>query len=261
MFSASNKEKRFTMKKIISTILKLGIPLISMFLIPVVADAQLNNMGTMYFQNQFLGNPAMAGTKGLNIDFGFRKQWSNIPGSPLIQNLAADYPITNKAGIGFIIKNEKSGLFNRTRTVGSYAYHLRLKGSQSSFTDDRDNTLSFGISLGMFSDRIQNNTINGDMDDADLADYNLRETYFDGDFGIAYTDGALNIQVAFPNLKGTLKRDLNLGRADRAIFYSSLSYKIPTRLEGGLEIEPKAAFRGIEGFNNIVDAGLKLCRK
>jgi hypothetical protein len=42
-------------------------------------------MGVLYFQNQILGNPEMAGKGGLNLNMGIRKQWNTIPGSPSAQ--------------------------------------------------------------------------------------------------------------------------------------------------------------------------------
>lgn len=65
-----------------------------------ILKAQLNPMSAQYFNNQYLGNPAMAGMGGLNLNMGVRKQWSTIPGSPSTQSLSADYAMSNKAGLG-----------------------------------------------------------------------------------------------------------------------------------------------------------------
>jgi type IX secretion system PorP/SprF family membrane protein len=234
-----------------------------LFLIMLVAVQQgftQNNVwGAMYFQNQFLSNPAMAGIKGLNLHLGFRKQWNTIPGSPFIQSGAADYAVTNKAGIGLFINNERSGLFNRTRTMGSYAYHLPLGRNSLSFKNSgRDNTLSFGISFGVLTDKISNNSINGDSDDPDLVDYNQRDTYLDGDFGLAYSGGALNIQLAVPNLKNILNRDEETSAVDRKTLFSAISYKIQTNGYEGLELEPKLVYHNIKGFKSILDLGINL---
>lgn len=55
---------------------------------------------------------------------GIRKQQNTIPGSPSAQMPTVDYDLTDKAGIGFNVNNDKSGLFKRTRLVSTYAYHL-----------------------------------------------------------------------------------------------------------------------------------------
>jgi len=214
------------------------------------ATAQLNPMGALYFQNQFLGNPAMAGTKGLNLNMGYRKQWNTIPGSPSTQAITADYGITSKVGLGLSVNNELSGLFKRTRAVGTYAYHLPLNAN-----DDR---LSFGLSLGFMNERVNIDQLNGDPDDLSITNFNQRGAYYDGDFGLAYTTGKLNVQFALPNLKGILKQDEIRGTVDRSTFFSAISYKIKTGASTDLEIEPKAVYRGVNGLNNMLDLGANL---
>lgn len=216
------------------------------------ATAQLYPMGAVYFQNQYLVNPALAGSNGgLSINAGYRSQWSNIPGAPTAQTLTADYAITDKAGLGINFYNDKAGLFKKTRGVASYAYHLPLNIDGS--------RLHFGVSLGFTNDRISNGDINADPNDATLVGYNESESYIDGDFGIAYLGKKLSIQAALPNMKSLLTKDESRNSVDQSIFFSSISYKM-TLSEGanGFNLEPKVVFRGIKGFDNIIDAGANL---
>lgn len=213
--------------------------------------AQLNPMGTMYFQNQYLGNPALAGVNGgLDLNLGIRTQWANMPGSPNTQTLTASYALNNKVGLGLNMYNDQSGLFKRVRTVASYAYRLPL--------NDDDKKLAFGLSLGFSNERIALEEIRGSADDMAVGNYNLRDTYVDGDFGIAYLSTNLSVQAALPNMKGVFKRDQESESVDRETFFSAISYKI--RLEGGsgFGLEPKVAYRGVKGMNNIIDAGANL---
>jgi type IX secretion system PorP/SprF family membrane protein len=211
--------------------------------------AQINPMGTSYFQNQYLINPAMAGfEKGLNINLGYRKQWNNLPGGPTVQTMTGDYRFNEKVGIGLNIYSDKAGLFKRTRAVVSYAYHLPL--------NLENEHLSFGLSLGAMSERISEEDINGDPGDANVSNYNERETYVDGDFGMAYTSNTFNLQLSLPNMKELLKQDENKNTVDRAIFFSSTSYKF--RFSEVIGIEPKVCYRGVNGFDNILDAGINL---
>lgn len=214
------------------------------------AIAQLSPMGALYFQNQFLGNPAMAGSGGLNFNMGIRKQWSNIPGSPLTQTLSADYKVNSKVGIGLNFNNDQSGLLKKTRALGAYAYHLPL--------NDKNDRLSFGLALGFMNERIHSEDLIGDLDDLIVASYNQRSTYLDGDFGMAYTTQKITIQFALPNLKGALKRDEVRAVVDRSTFFSAISYKIKAGVASTLEIEPKAVYRGVNGFDNILDIGANL---
>lgn len=212
--------------------------------------AQLNPLSAQYFTNQYLINPALAGaSQGLKLNGAYRKLWSNVPGSPLTQNLTADYGF-NKVGLGLTVNNESAGLQRQTRVVGSYAYHLPL--------NDAGQQLHFGVSLGFMSQRLENADIYGNPADPTVGQYNDRKTYLDGDFGVAYTSNKLNIQAAIPNLKSVLKKD-DIKLADVATFYTAASYQINFS-DGaeGVDLEPKVAYRGVKGFDNIFDAGAQL---
>ncbi|EDM34869.1 hypothetical protein PBAL39_00015, partial [Pedobacter sp. BAL39] len=212
--------------------------------------AQLNPLSAQYYSNQYLINPSFAGfNSGLKLNGAYRKLWNNVPGSPLIQNLTADYGF-EKVGIGLNVNNESAGLQRQTRVMGSYAYHLPLAAENQQ--------LHFGLSLGFMTQRLENSDINGDPNDPMVGQYNDRKTYLDGDFGIAYTSERLNIQASVPNLKSILKKD-EVKLADVATFFTAVSYrfKLSDGTEG-MDVEPKIAFRGVKGFDNIWDAGAQL---
>src|SRR5690349_19861400 len=79
------------------------------------AKAQILPLNAQYFQNRYLVNPSMAGiNEGFNINGGFRKQWSNIPGAPITQSITLDQQL-NKVGWGVNFYNEKSGGIQRTK--------------------------------------------------------------------------------------------------------------------------------------------------
>ena len=211
------------------------------------ATAQLNPLGSQYYNNQYLINPAFAGTgQGLKLNAAYRKLWSGIPGSPLTQNITADYGF-GKVGIGLNVNNESAGLLKQTRAVASYAYHLPL--------DSGRNHLSFGLSLGMMSQRVEESDINGNPNDITVGEYNGQRTYLDGDFGAAFVSGGLTIQAAIPNLKSFFRKDV-VKLADMVTFFSAVSYSF--QLKGGMELEPKVAYRGVRGFDNMVDLGAQL---
>lgn len=234
------------MNKILKTVLLLAV-----ILPGGKAIAQLNPMGNMYFQNQYLGNPAMAGAEsGMVVSLGIRKQWSNIVGSPTLQAFTASYGMNDKVGLGLKVSNDKSGLFKRTRTVASYSYHLPLSSDEQ--------RLSFGLSMGFMSERIALEDIKGNLADVNVGVYNQRETYIDGDFGFAYTSDKFNIQAALPNMKSYFKKDINNDAIDRATFYSAISYKFQLDGSGGFGLEPKVAYRGVKGMDNIADIGANL---
>ena len=217
-------------------------------------QAQLSGMQTMYYQNQYLANPAMAGMEqGLNINLGYQQQWASVPGSPRIQNFTADYNPGNNVGLGLNVNSDNAGLINRTRVMGTYAYHLPLS--------DKDNRLNFGLSLGINDTYIDYTKVNGDQGDVSVQDFNQRSVYVDGDFGISYTSQKFTVQAALPNMKTLFFSNDNNNNLeiDRATFFTALSYK--AHVDNGISnytLEPMLAFRGVKGFDNILDAGVQM---
>ncbi|RZL50077.1 MAG: type IX secretion system membrane protein PorP/SprF [Pedobacter sp.] len=210
------------------------------------SSAQLKPANAIYYFNEFLINPSMAGKEeAFSASLGYRQQLSSFAGAPQNQFLAVDYGFDSKSGVGLKINNDKAGLLRQTTISATYAYHLPINEL------DR---LSFGISATLTNDRLNESAINGDPNDPDVADVNQRKTYVDSDFGMTYRGKALKIQAVFPNMIASLKDSRNT-EANYALFFSAISYRIETDL--GV-IEPKVAFRGIKGFKNIVDVGTNL---
>lgn len=215
-----------------------------------VSNAQLNPLTAQYYSNTYLGNPAMAGIeKGLNVNVSYRRQWGTIPGAPVVQNLTVDYS-KNKAAVGLNLNFDKAGLQRQSRVVGTYAYHLPLNANNTA--------LHFGVSLGFMNQRLSNGDIVGNSNDPLAASYNQRQTYIDGDFGIGFTSNRLKVEAALPNLKTFFKRE-EIRMVDVATFYTAISYRLELS-EGaeGMDLEPKAAYRGFKGIDNIWDLGTQL---
>ncbi|WP_316800827.1 type IX secretion system membrane protein PorP/SprF [Pedobacter frigidisoli] len=211
--------------------------------------AQILPLNAQYFQNRYLINPSMAGiNEGFNINGSFRKQWSNIPGAPLTQSVTLDEQV-GKVGWGANFYNEKAGGIQRTKMVGTFAYHLPLS--------NEDQKLNFGISFGASQDRLDLSSVrNSDINDPSIARFNDRGYYFDGDFGVSYTSEGLTVEGAIPNMRSVFRND-DLNIADKPTFYSAVGYKfgLGTGING-ISLEPKAVFRGIKNYKNLWDAGL-----
>jgi type IX secretion system PorP/SprF family membrane protein len=212
--------------------------------------AQLNPFQSIYFQNRYLINPAMAGLDpGLNINVGYRQQWNTFPGAPKSQILTADYHALDRVGLGINVNDDQAGLIRQTRVMGTYAYHLPLS--------DNNQKLNFGLSLGIDDSRLDLDKIVGDESDEQIARYNQAKPYVDGDFGIAYTSNNLFVEAVVPNLKAAFfKNSIERIDVDRVLFMTAVSYKIHTDNDySNLVFEPLAAFRKVKGATNIFDAG------
>jgi type IX secretion system PorP/SprF family membrane protein len=218
--------------------------------------AQLNPYQSMYFQNRYLNNPAMAGLdEGFTLNFGYMQQWNAFPGEPQSEYISGEYRATDNVGLGANIMEDQSGVFLETRIMGTYAYHVPL--------DDQNQKLNFGLSLGVNDSRINFNVVNADLSDEVLTQYdnNHINSQVDGDLGVAYTSDNLFVEAVMPNLSATIFNRQDTGDdVDRTIFFAAISYKF--NLDGNddspFSVEPLAAYRKIKGFTNIYDAGFNL---
>lgn len=227
---------------------KLLFPLL--LLLSFTAYSQLNPMGTMYYQNQYLNNPAMAGiTRGWEANAAYKAQWTAVDGAPSMQAVTATYGSENtKVGAGLSFYNETSGIIQRTNIKGSFAYHLPLTNG-SSYID-------FGLSAGVMNEWIDFSKVRGDQGDISLNNFNQRKLYFDGDFGIAFRTNRLTVQGAVPNMKRFFNRDLVRTVIDRSKYFGAVSYKFLSPSSVLSVLEPKLTYRGIENYRDIVDLGL-----
>jgi len=238
-------KKRNKRMKLINYLLLMLIAGIAISSSKVVA--QINPLGAMYFQNQYLGNAAYAGIdSGINISTGLRQQLRGIPGGPRNQAMTGEYRF-GKVGLGLNFYNEKAGLISSTRTVATYAYHLPLGAENQQ--------LHLGLSLGFLNERINDQEVIGTGGDVAVGMLNQRQTYIDSDFGMAYTAKRLTIQGALPNMKSFFAQD-DRGAVNWATFFTAVSYMVQLgQGQDAVGIEPKLSYRGINGLDNIVDLG------
>jgi len=221
------------------------------------AYAQLTNIQSIYFQNQYLANPAMAGIeKQLNLNMDYHQQWIGVPGSPTLATFTADFNSGNKVGLGLNVYNDNAGLMNRTRIMGTYAYHIPL--------NDKGAKLSLGLSIGFSDAHINESNIVGDQGDLAVSQFNSQGIYADGDLGVAYTSPKFNAQFSLPNLKRAFfQKQADAVDVEASTFYAAMGYKVQLTYDNNysiFSIEPKVAYRGIMGYSNVFDVGFNLYR-
>jgi len=225
-----------------------GLMLICFFCSLFDASAQIRPLGTQYYENQYISNPAFAGVdKGININVAYRNQWRTIPGSPVTMNASGDYRM-DKVGIGFNAYSDKAGLIGRTRIMGMYAYHLPLNGN--------NRELHFGVSLGVMREQLNNELIIAAPDDLLAESYNQRKPFIDGDLGIAYTAERITLQAALPNLKKFFQKDAG-NTIEGSTYFLAVSYKMGIS-DDAVTMEPKLSFRGAKDIDNIWDIGANM---
>jgi type IX secretion system PorP/SprF family membrane protein len=224
------------------------LSLIVMLLISINIHAQVNQFESMYYTNPYLANPSLAGyNSGLEINLAYRKQYNQIPGSPVNQSITLQNRFKDsKAGLGLNLNFMNSGLINTTRIMATYAYHLPVSDQGE---------IHFGLSLGLYQNYLNNSAIIGDINDPLINRFKENKGQIDSDFGIAYTNDNLTLEGAIINLRNNIATDPNLKTGvNYGTFYTAMAYKI--NIKENIVTEPKLALRGVKGFTNIIDAGL-----
>lgn len=217
---------------------------------PGITRAQLMNLQSVYFENQYLANPSMAGLgKGLHINLDYQQQLDAVQGSPVLKSATFDFNSGSHVGLGLIVEDENAGLLSRTNALVSYAYHVQLNNTD---------LLNFGLSLGINNASLDNSAVVGDRGDASSANFNQRGITAIGGFGISYLHNGLTLQTSIPTIHILGGQDQSRN-VDRTNFYSAASYLIPLcGYKSGITLEPKIALRAESGSADIVDAGANL---
>lgn len=231
------------------TIVALSVMLVGMN-ITEEAAAQQDPFAASYFQNQYLANPAMVGGDNkVKAGVGYRKQWSGISNSPYSLYATGEYSSSDKLNFGINVYNDKAGMLNTSTAMFTYAYYLPVTKNGG--------RVHLGISAGAVNRRIDLKDFNGDPGDVLLTDGN--NIRFDGSIGAAYTDKQITVQAAFPNMVTWFDKE-NDSIVNRPTFFAAASYKLSFN-DGDITLEPKVAFRGMKGFDNIIDAGASVTLK
>jgi type IX secretion system PorP/SprF family membrane protein len=208
--------------------------------------AQINPMAAQYFQNAYMANPAMAGiNQGIRLNLGYRNQWINIEGSSRNLSVTGEYGY-EKVVIGVNFKKDEAGLLSRSKFQASYAYRLPL--------NNEEGKLHFGISLGLQTNSLNVQNMEGSSNNQTVLGYNDQENVIDGDFGLAYSDKKFRIEGSISNLKNQFNIENN-EIADYAIFMTAFTYM--TQISGW-QVNPKLVYRGVKNFEDLMDLGLEL---
>lgn len=214
------------------------------------SQSLLEPSGTQYFQNQYLANPAMAGLEqGMRLNAAYRRQLGGMPGAPVTAFASGDWQVNSRVGVGAQVMSDKAGLIDRTRVAMTYAYRIPLGLEEQQF--------HFGLSAVWNVQRLDVKAVNGDSNDPSISGFNRRDNYFEAEFGMGYTDKHLNVQAALPNVRNLFTGN-NLGADGGGLFFTAVSYKFLPGSDEVTSIEPKLVYRGVKGYDNILDAGLNV---
>ncbi|MNK37607.1 hypothetical protein D3C87_561790 [compost metagenome] len=218
--------------------------LLILIFISLEVKAQVSPPMSMYYLNEYLYNPATAGkTQGLNVGLSYKNNLTGSNGQTVANTVTLDYGM-GKSGFGLLLNTDKDGLLNVNRFAATYAYNIQTS---------KTGNLRFGLSAGVTSVRINMSDIIGDVDDVLPEQLNGQGYVFDGDFGAHYTNGKLSLSAVAPNLRSLIYNENVSDGYNYSTFYFSAAYQV---LDGPVKLTPKVLYRGLDGYDNVLDAGL-----
>lgn len=134
--------------------------------------------------NYYLIHPSMAGASNCaKIRLTARKQWFGQEDAPELQTLSINGKVSEKAGAGIILFNDKNGYHSQKGVKFTYAYHLMFSRDEIDL-----NQLSFGISGGLIQSQLDETEFrqSGDFDPIIDGTIVQKDSYFNVDFGASY---------------------------------------------------------------------------
>lgn len=238
-----------------------------------ISSAQQMPLYSQYLFNEFLLNPAVAGSDGYtSFNLTAREQWLGYSGAPRTYSFSyhtrllkrgASIRKSNarrrvlkpsrdgKVGLGGYVFSDRNGLVQRTGLQASYAYHTWIYGNTQ---------LSFGLAATAFHFRIDEERIRFEDPDDPILNSNLRKGVFipDATFGAyllnyRYRLGFSVEQLFQSYIKMGNPAYKNLSLLRHYYLFGAYSFPLDTKSE----IEPNLMFRMSEQLKPQLDVGLR----
>ena len=207
--------------------------------------------------NYYLIHPSMAGAANCaKIRLTARQQWFGQDDAPQLQTLSFNGSVGSQSGIGVIAFNDKNGYHSQTGAKLTYAHHIRFSRSDYDL-----NQLSFGMSAGLISSRLDETEFDPVFDPIVDGGMKQKDSYFNVDIGASYH--YLDFYAHF-TAKNVVKSKRNLYtdyESDNLTAYLfSLGYVFG--FQESLQWEPSIMFKMVEETQEkTIDVNLKLYKE
>ncbi|HTF81045.1 MAG TPA: type IX secretion system membrane protein PorP/SprF [Cytophagales bacterium] len=231
------------------------------------AVAQQQGQFSMYMINQYIANPAVAGTEDyIDAKVGFRAQWFGLQDAPKSYYATVHGPVKKNINhkqyddvkplpwhsAGFTVTGEETGVLNKNSIFGTYAYHIPLSSKLN---------LSLGASAGVQQYRVKVADLKydpqGNIDKATAANTSVWSP--DGNVGIwMYTKklyfGVSSMQVF--NKKIDLASNADAASRLNRHFFVTGGYKI--KLDSSWALVPSFMFKAVSPTPAQIDLNCKV---
>ncbi len=218
-------------------------------------QAQQLSQYSQYMTNDFVLNPAVAGSKEeIPVIANVRRQWIGVAEAPVTQTLSGHAYSGKDVGIGAILYNDASGPTRRTGFNFAFSRHIMIHEPTSG-------RLSLGIAAQLFQYSIDKSEIEFDDPNDPLNDGALKSLLTpDAAFGALYYTPDYSIGFSVPNLFQTRWdlfdiEDINVNQFKRTYLVSG-EYNLD--LNEQWTLSPSFLFKGIAGAPMQLDINSKI---
>ena len=204
-------------------------------------NAQQRTLHSQYIFNDFILNPAIAGTGNYSpAALSLRKQWVGINEAPVTQSLSWHTYCGKNVGMGGYIFNDVAGPTRRTGINYSFSYHVKIK---------EHNKLSFGLAGQLFQYLLESDKlITAEPDDQAIYEDNTNQLIPDITFGMYYFSNSYYVGFTAFNLIQTRldMYDVSVANQNNLLrtYYLTGGYKID--LNDSYMLEPSLHMQFME---------------
>jgi type IX secretion system PorP/SprF family membrane protein len=225
--------------------------IIILVFVAALSKAQQLPMYSQYLTNDFILNPAIAGTKPyFPIQINSRSQWSGLGEiAPKTNTLSYHMPLAYDAiGVGAVIMQDETGPYSQIGVSLSFAYHIQL--------DDDDITrLSLGMSGLMTQHTLNQDQLTFHNPDPEFEGGSFSKMVPDASFGAYLYSKDFSLSASAHQLfESTFKESVSDIFGDNTQvrhYFVHGSYRI--NIHSDLAIEPSILAKSIESSSTQFD--------
>lgn len=165
---------------------------LSLISLCILSSGQELPVYNQYVFDPYLINPSYIGQSGFSeVNLVYRTQWTGIEDAPTTIGANFQYVANPRVSIGVNLYNQEVVMLSTTSAMATFGYRVPI---------NRNNVVSFGLSVGAFSNRIDLAQLTAEeLNDPVLAQVN--NTFkMDGQFGLNYSFKRLTIGFALLRL-------------------------------------------------------------
>jgi type IX secretion system PorP/SprF family membrane protein len=224
---------------------------LSLISLCILSSGQELPVYNQYVFDPYLINPSYIGQSGYSeVNLVYRTQWTGIEDAPTTVGANFQWVASPRVSLGINLYNQEVVMLSTTSAMATFGYRVPI---------NRNNIISFGLSVGAFSNRIDLTQLSDEeLTDPVIAQVN-NNFKMDGQFGLNYSFKRLTIGFSLLRL---FENDAFINDADASgIKFSELNNKAVSasysfNLSKDIEFMPYVLYRFTDNYNFFEGTGV-----